>query len=226
MTRASMVLLLSLLVSACDQAFVVPTQIEDYEQARDVFWKQLYNEQGETLYCAERFTNKNRRGINIEHVFPMSWVTNALDCGTRQQCRQRSTVFNRIEADLHNLYPARTDINSARSSHRFGTINGERRDFGACDFEVNRRGRVAEPAPEARGIVARAMFYMAAKYKDQGLVIFSRSARQLQEWHNQHPPTEEEKRRNHRIAALQGNSNLFIEKPEALNELMADGYFD
>jgi deoxyribonuclease-1 len=156
----------------------------------------------------------------------MSWVTNALQCGTRQQCRERSQIFNRIEADLHNLYPSRTDLNSARSSHRFGLIRGEKRDFGSCDFEIDRRARVAEPAAEVRGTIARAMFYMASQYRDQGLIIFSRSARLLQDWHNDHPPSIQEQQRNRRIAAIQGNSNPFIDEPELVNQFMAAGKFD
>lgn len=225
MQRASCWLLL-LLIAACEQPLILSAPIADYEQARQVFWQKLYTEDGTTLYCGERFSGRDRRGVNIEHVFPMSWVTNALNCGTRQQCRTRSSIFNRIEADLHNLYPSRTDINQARSSHRFGMVRGERRDYGACDFEINRRARVAEPAPEARGMIARAMFYMAVQYHDQGLVIFSRSAHLLRDWHTMYPPTEQEKRRNQRIAEIQGNSNLFIDEPERVDQLFAEGFFD
>ena len=63
--------------------------------------------------------------VNIEHVFPMSWVTRALSCGTRQQCRNTSKMFNRIEADMHNLFPALSEVNSARSSFSFTKIGGE-----------------------------------------------------------------------------------------------------
>jgi deoxyribonuclease-1 len=67
--------------------------------------------------------------VNIEHVFPMSWVTRALSCGTRQQCRNTSKMFNRIEADMHNLFPALSEVNSVRSSFSFTKIGGEHSAF-------------------------------------------------------------------------------------------------
>lgn len=210
---------------ACDQPLLQATAIPDYESARQVFWDSLYTKPATTLYCNKQFDGHNRRGINIEHVFPMSWVTNALQCGTRKQCRERSTEFNRIEADLHNLYPSLTTINAARSSHRFGEVRGESRRYGTCDFEVNPRARVAEPAPAVRGEVARAMFYMAYMYRAQGLVIFARSGKLLQQWHNEDPPNMAERERNARIAELQGNTNPFIDQPDKLNQLIAERYF-
>lgn len=105
------------------------TAIPDYETARPIFWSKVYRDGGRSFYCAQEFSNRNRNGLNIEHVFPMSWVTNALDCGTRNQCRRSNEQFNRIEADLHNLYPARTDVNQDRASFRFGDVTGENRAY-------------------------------------------------------------------------------------------------
>jgi deoxyribonuclease-1 len=189
--------------------------IEDYKTARSVFWQSLYPQGGVTLYCQQRFSTPHGRGINVEHVFPMSWVTKAMNCGTRKQCRQKSAVFSQIEADLHNLYPARTDVNSDRSSFRFGEVAGESRHYGqSCDFEVNHSGRVVEPTPDVRGDIARSMFYMAYQYKEQGLRIFKAQGRLLADWHQSDPPSDEEKARNEKIASLQGNDNPFITTPE------------
>lgn len=225
--QLSMISLLTLMLSACELDLSSSgNNIEDYETARRVFWSEVYPDGGNTLYCDDQFDSHDRRGVNIEHVFPMSWVTNALDCGTRNQCRNNSSMFNRIEADLHNLYPARTKVNSSRASFRFGEVRGEARRFGqACDFEVDHRARVAEPRPAVRGEVARAMFYMAMQYREQGLTIFARSGKILQGWHNEDPPTEQERRRNDKIAQLQGTSNPFVDEPEHLNTLIGQGYF-
>ena len=43
-----------------------------------------------------------------------------------------------MEADLHNLYPARADVNRARSNYIFGVIEGESREFDSCDFEYDK----------------------------------------------------------------------------------------
>lgn len=203
-----------------------PSAFENYKEARSTFWRKLYPSEAESLYCRTKFNTSDRRGFNVEHVFPMSWATNGLKCGKRKQCRASSQEFNRIEGDLHNLYPAREDVNRARSSFRFGDVKGEQRQFGTnCDFEVDRRARVAEPAPEVRGDVARAMFYMADRYKDQGLVIFKKQAKMLHRWHQSDPPSRHEKERNDAIEALQGNRNPFIDRPKELDKLLSSGHF-
>lgn len=192
------------------------TRIKDYEQARQLFWSILYAEGGDTLYCRVRFTPRDRRGLNIEHVFPMGWVTNALKCGRRKECRERNARFNRIEADLHNLFPARRDINDARGSFRFGEVPGERRDYGRCDFEVDEVSRVAEPGPASRGEIARALFYMRDEY---GLTIFRRLGERLKRWHRADPPSNDERRRNDRIEKLQGTRNKYIDQPLLVDEI-------
>lgn len=200
--------------------------IEDYQAARKIFWQELYPSGGETLYCGQKFAGGYRKGVNVEHVFPMSWVTNGLNCGKRKQCRKSSKQFNLIEADLHNLYPSRSDVNQDRSSYRFGEIKGEKRSYGsACDFEVDTRARVAEPAPAIRGEVARAMFYMAHRYQEYGLTIFASSGRVLHKWHKSDPPTNQEQTRNDQIERIQGNRNPFVDDPESLNKLISEGFF-
>jgi deoxyribonuclease-1 len=200
--------------------------IKDYNSARPLFWNWVYRNGGETLYCGERFDSQDRKGYNVEHVFPMSWATNGLSCGKRKQCRARSEVFNRIEADLHNLFPSRSDVNQDRSSYRFGNVSGEQRRYGSkCDFEVSERNRVAEPSLDKRGEVARAMFYMADRYKSEGLVLFKKQALLLENWHRGDPPSAEERRRNNVIETLQGNRNLFIDSPDELHRLVRAGHF-
>lgn len=182
--------------------------LENYREAREVFWDELYPNGGETLYCGERFSAGYQQHINIEHVFPMSWVAWSLNCGERRECRRNSDEFNRIEADLHNLFPSRVDINEARSSHPFGLVKGEKRKFGQCDFEVDYKKRIIEPREAVRGDIARAMFYMADRYD---LEIRKRQYQTLQEWDKQDPVTEQERQRNQAIKSLQGNANPYIQ---------------
>jgi len=192
-------------------------RIADYlGGALPLFWGRLYARGGETLYCGVRFGRERDRRLNVEHVFPMSWVTRALGCGRRKQCRERSARFNRIESDLHNLWPARRDVNEARSSFAYSEIPGERHAFSGCDFEVDERGRRAEPRPAARGEIARSMFYMAEEYR---LEIFPRQGRLLQRWHAEDPVSDEERRRNDLIEQIQGNRNPFIDDPRRAAQL-------
>lgn len=199
--------------------------LPDYETARSVFWKKLYSGKVDSLYCRESFQSSQRRGYNVEHVFPMSWVTSSIKCGKRKQCRTNSPEFNQVEADLHNLYPARADVNQERSSFAFGMVGGEKREFGRCDFEVDYRARFAEPAEQVRGEVARAMFYMAYQYRDLGLKLFDKQSALLLRWHEQDPPSAEELRRNGVIERIQGNRNPFIDDPQRLSQMVKQGYF-
>ena len=163
---------------------VMGQRIVDYETARKVFWRKLYNDGGETLYCQQQFGSGYNKGINIEHVFPASWIAYSLRCGKRNQCRMNSPQFNIIEADLHNLYPSRTDVNKARNNYMFTVIRGEQRSFGSCDFEFDERARMAEPSPAARGRVARAMLYMSDKYD---LYLKHKQKSLLQAWDRKYP---------------------------------------
>lgn len=85
------------------------TVIPDYATARDdYFWIDLYRAGGESLYCQEAFSVRDR-DFNVEHVYPASWMKEAGNCErtiSREECQRNSDRFNLMEADLHNLYPA------------------------------------------------------------------------------------------------------------------------
>jgi deoxyribonuclease-1 len=191
-------------------------RIVDYHSARPLMWGTLYTHGGETLYCGQRFGARKGNGINIEHVFPMSWAAWHFKCGKRKACRRSSDVFNRVEADLHNLWPTLVKANKARSSHPFGIIEGESYLIKGCDFEVDERRRIVEPRAQARGQIARSMFYMANEY---GLEIRSRHGKMLKRWHRDHPVSPEEKRRNKVIEHIQGNRNPYIDHPQLADQL-------
>ncbi|MEW8014599.1 MAG: endonuclease [Candidatus Sedimenticola endophacoides] len=214
--RPLLLLLCLLPLSACPEQERGQRFFTEYREVYPLFWGRLYAGGGETLYCARRFGPDKGRGINIEHVFPMAWMMNAEGCRSRRQCRERSPRFNRIEADMHNLYPARSDINEARASLAFGEIPGEQRRFGGCDFELGPRQRLVEPRPAVRGNIARAMFHMHETY---GLTLFKRQGRLLQRWNRADPPDAEERRRNREIEAIQGTRNRFIDDHGAADRL-------
>lgn len=202
--------LLALGLLAIGSAWADQSAIPDYEAARKLFWTQLHPGGGYTLYCGARF-GRDRRSeagepVNIEHVYPASWMARELKCGTRAQCRARSPRFNRMEADLHNLYPALQAINDARGARRYGEIAGERWWRPDCDFEVD--GASVEPRPRARGNIARAMFYMQQEY---GLPLYARHAALLRRWAEADPPNPHDRARNDRIERLQGNRNPFLD---------------
>lgn len=214
-TGALLLMLLLLPLAAPGQAAGQPF-FKSYFDALPVFWQRIYPDGGRTLYCNDKFGAYHGRGINIEHVLPMAWVMREEGCRSRKLCRQTSQRFNRIEADMHNLYPSRSDINRVRSSFPFGEIAGEKREFGRCDFEFHPRQRVVEPRPASRGNIARALFYMHDTY---GLKLFRRQATLMKKWNREDPPDAEERRRNELIAKYQGNRNRFIDNPKAAEAL-------
>jgi len=179
---------------------------ESYSDAKDVFWDELYPDGFEEFYCGKQVPG--RRHHNIEHTFPAFWMTKARGCGSRKNCRKNDATFNHMEADLHNLYPSRYDVNSARGSLPFGTISGERHAFSGCDFEVNTR--IVEPRDDVRGDIARAVQYMASAY-DAESGMPNGQLKLMQDWDQLDPPTVAEFARNDKIKALQGNGNPFVE---------------
>ena len=189
---------------------------DDYFEALPLFWQKIYPEGGETLYCGKSFGRSKGRSINIEHVYPMAWAVRAQGCRKRDECRRSNRRFNQIEADMHNLYPARKEINKSRSSHPFGMIEGEPREYGKCDFELDRKRRKVEPRPAVRGNIARAMFHMSETY---GLRIYRRQGEMLQRWNREDPPDREERRRNQAIEGIQGTRNRFIDDPDRADKL-------
>lgn len=187
-----------------------------YFEIMPQFWQQVYREGGSSLYCGRKFRPEQDRRFNIEHVYPMSWVMREEGCYKRERCRRSSQRFNRIEADMHNLYPALKELNQARGAMAYGGVAGEARRFGSCDFEIDERTRRVEPPPFSRGNIARALFYMHERYD---LPLFRRQAELMKQWNRLDPPDEAERLRNDRIEKLQGNRNRFIDHPEAVNNL-------
>jgi deoxyribonuclease-1 len=204
------ILLICLLALASGAA---PAEASGYRDIIPAFWAKLYPDGGEDLYCGQRF-ERYQRWVNIEHVYPMAWVTRALGCVTRQQCRERSPRFNEIEADMHNLYPAIRKWNDARGAMAYGEIAGEDWVSRSCDLEIDPRRRRVEPREVVRGDIARAMLYMEARY---GLEIYARQRALLLDWHHADPPDDHERWRNGRIEQLQGSRNPFIDQPETLH---------
>ena len=205
-------LLLTLLLTS--PTLADQNKVRNYNTARQLVWGRLYTDGGFTFYCGEPFEDKT--GLNVEHAYPASWMVAFLGCGSRKECRKTSERFNRMEADLHNLFPVRADIKQARSNFRFAMIKDELREFGECNFERDMDSHVVEPRPVTRGNIARAIFYM---HKEYGLPIDSRDVDLLKQWNRDDPPNYNEMRRNNVIEELQGTRNRFIDHPRQVEDL-------
>lgn len=153
--------------------------------------------------------NARATRIEWEHVMP-AWVFgHQLQCwqeGGRKACKKNPT-FAKMEADLHNLTPAIGELNGDRSNYKFGMIPGEPRAYGACDFEVDFKGKVAEPPPGVRGDIARTYFYMRDTY---GVRLSTKQTRLLKTWAKADPVDEWEVERNRRIEEIQESGNPYV----------------
>lgn len=189
-------------------------EIASYRVARDVFWNQLYPHGTWTLYCGKRVRGPEI-AVDVDHIYPVDWMVTASGCHTRSQCQSSNERFNRMEADLHNMYATLAVIDSARPKHAFGMISGEDHLVQpSCDFEHDLLRNLSEPRPLARGNLARSIFYMHAEYD---LPIPPDMVMLLKRWNREDPPSRHELRRNRRIEAIQGTRNRFIDLP-ALGE--------
>ena len=124
-------------------------------------------------------------------------------------CREVDEEFRAMELDLQNLVPAVGELQADRSDFDFGELDGETRMYGACDFEVDRSLRRAEPDEGTRGEIARAYLYMQDTYGD-GLPLSAAQKAQFEAWNEADPPSAWEVQRNRRVAAVQGISNSFL----------------
>lgn len=195
-------------------------------------WLPKNNHSGGTIdaavcgYAARKNANRGRQ-LEWEHALPawffgharICWKVGDVRCVTtkgkaykgRACCAKIDEEFERIEADLHNLFPAVGELNGDRSNLPFGLVEGEARDYGRCNFEINRDARkadrVAEPPDDVRGDLARAALYMADTY-DVRLSAGLRTL--LLDWHRVDPPDDWERLRDARIEAAQGNRNPYV----------------
>lgn len=205
---------LSAIVTTTVPASADQFQIPNAREAHDLFWTRLYPSDGWTLYCGEYFQSHDK--IDIENVYSLVWAAESLNCGDIEQCRHNNARFNRIEADLHNQYPAKPMIIQARKDYRFGLIPGEFREFFECDFENSVHDQMAEPRIIARGNIARALFYMHTQY---GLPLDGDMLALLKEWNLADPPSKDEIRRNDIIEKLQGTRNRYIDNPRLAEQI-------
>jgi len=140
--------------------------------------------------------------------------------------------------DLHHLRPADRNINGTHNNYGYdnGGVpvmdkleDGSEVDSGA---RIDRANNSFEPTDQAKGQVARMIFYMAVRY-DIGdynepeempdLYLKDENERvkepwigdlcTLLEWHSNFPTNEFERRRNNRVEEIQGNRNPFIDNP-------------
>ena len=181
-----------------------------YEQRTDGFVRDLYTGYAAVLPPGDPSQAAGQVGLNAEHVWPQS----------------RGARAEPLRSDLHHLYPVRETVNSARGALPFGDVPDDRADAwyreDASQSNIPRldldgwseRGvGLFEPREDAKGDVARAVFYVRAIYpaETSGQAAFFESMREtLLRWHALDPPSPDEVARSGWIAEQQGTENPFL----------------
>ncbi|GBF41478.1 nuclease, EndA/NucM family [Leptospira ellinghausenii] len=168
-----------------------------------------------------RKDSKRQNYIEWEHIVPAYSFGKTRECWTKTNCEVGGKLlkgrkccgatdpeFNLIEADLHNIVPVPGEINADRGIFPYGEIEGEPREYGLCDFEVNFKASIAEPKPDIRGDIARIYFYMEWRYQ---IPIPEGKRKLYQNWHENDPPDTFEIRKNEIVERLQKIKNPFVE---------------
>lgn len=142
--------------------------------------------------------NERANRIEWEHIMPAENFGRHLACwkdGGRKAC-SKDPIFNKMEADMHNLVPAIGELNADRSNFRYGADKPKVGMYGECKFEVDFDANRTYVRDEIKGDIARAYLYMSKTYN----INLSDQERKLMEaWDKQDPIDEWEIEKNKRI---------------------------
>ncbi len=188
------------------------------EAVRTAFWPGVYGNGGSTLYCGKTFSDNEGGAIGTAHIYNIKQIKSALRCLTDSQCALITPQYIFMVSDLHNLYPTEARIETGRRNAVFGDLKSQNRKPNDLGCGTQATFHVIEPRDEAKGNVARAIFYMHREYR----LPIGEQLDVLKQWNRMDPPDEEEKLRNARIAQLQGVRNVFIDNPQLADELTGD----
>lgn len=181
----------------------------------------LHNDLVESIYTGASIerpmesSNAYSMGFNTEHSWPQG-------------------QFDRLEpmkSDLHHIFPCDISSNSSRASFDYG-MNTDPTFQGSLLGITTGEGsqRVYQVRPERRGDIARAHFYMVARYGpddeveltfDDDLIstngrINDQEELILRQWHEDDSVDDLERTRNNRVEAFQGNRNPFVDRPDLI----------
>jgi hypothetical protein len=153
--------------------------------------------------------------INTEHIVPQSFFGS----------------LSPMKSDLFNIRPSHGNANSARGNSPYGEVIDENAQWYGIDASgdyvtqgdiptnlelwTERSGNLWEPRDDAKGDIARLVFYFYTMYPTEAGVMTSiGNIETLYAWHLEDPISTFESTRNDRVQEVQGNANPYISDPE------------
>lgn len=169
-----------------------------------------------------RTKSKRAHFMEWEHIVPAHAFGHSIECWNkgdekcvsksgksfkgRKCCNKISQEFRLIQADMYNLVPAIGELNGDRNNFTFTELEGEPREYGAIDFEVDFKAKKVEPPHYAKGRIARTYLYFNKIYD---LPVSKKQMKLYRVWDKQYPMTEKEKMIYKKIEEIQGNRFSF-----------------
>ena len=210
----------------CIQTQYTPTSTLGYDDARELMYLELdanASNQVSGIYTGYTVTitdtndpigDASQQDMNAEHLYPQS----------------KGAADEPQRSDLHSLYPARAQVNSARSNISFGSVPESEADRWYRNDTIQdgipsdpalwsqRDGQDAwQPRTERKGEVARAVLYFYTIYRQEANAVddtyFDTMRETLVTWNDTYPVANEEETRMQEIASEQGNENPFVLDP-------------
>lgn len=150
--------------------------------------------------------------MSREHAYPRSWMG-------------EGSTDSANYSDLHILFPVhQQNANAVRSNFPLNNLKTVTFRFLQGALGEDSSGNLSyEPRNEAKGLAARANFYICATYNRPGkaftiptsvpFVNYLQDQKVLKRWNQQFPPDNWEIARNEYVAFKQNNRNPFIDNP-------------
>ena len=218
------------------RADFTPDRILSYEAARDTLFARIHREAGDSLRCV--YTGRALWLDPAQDPTAYAW-NHPLRFSTEHTWPQSKGAFEGTpgHSDLHHLYPAAQEANTARSNYPFADIPDTETStwFGPHStqtsipsthiafFSEQLKNASFEPREDHKGDVARSLFYFAVIYEEYAdLAWFEGQVQALLAWHAADPVSPAEVARSGLIVTYQGNENPFVLDPTLAARAFSD----
>jgi len=155
----------------------------------------VYDKNMPTLYVDNNIKINNefihKNIYSLEHIVP------------------RSLIDNKLHNDMHNIMRTFNNLNNHRSNYKY--VNDmDYKKWVNLDFSnyVNHKKKLFIPNSNSKGMISRAILYMANEYKYNVTNIIDRDV--LIDWFYKYPPKKQEIYHNQLVKDYQKKDNIFI----------------